>query len=59
MLLALGNRQAIEVRTDAALEDRIAVITKMMRRDRAAHVSRVRFDEGHALLGGDVLQDDL
>ena len=59
MLLALGDRQAIEVRTDAALEDRIAVVAEMMRRDRAAHAVGMRLDEGHAFAGGDVLQHDL
>ena len=59
VLLALGDRQAIEVRTDAALEDRIAVVAEMMRRDRAADAIRIRLDEGHALPGRDVLQHDL
>ena len=59
MLLALGDRQAIEVRTDAALEDRIAVVAEMMRRDRAAQPARIGLDELHALAGRDVLQHDL
>src|SRR5581483_7886561 len=51
MLLALGDRQAIEVRTDAALEDRIAVEHQVVRRDRAANALALRLDESHALLG--------
>src|SRR4051812_14808255 len=58
MLLALGDRQAIEVRTDAALEDRVAIVAEMMRRDRTTHAAGVGFDEGHALFRGDVLQHD-
>ena len=59
MLLALGDRQAIEVRTDAALEDRVAVVAEMMRRDRAAEPPGMRLDEGHALARRDVLEHDL
>ena len=59
MLLALGDRQAIEVRTDAALEDGIAVVAQVMRRDRAAHARADGLDEGHAFAGRDVLQHDL
>ena len=45
VLLALGDRQAIEVRTDAALEDRIAVVAEVMRRDRAAQPAGIGLDE--------------
>src|SRR5207237_7457790 len=46
MCLALGDRQAIEMRPDAALKDRIAVDDQMMRGDRRRHIGSAILDIG-------------
>ena len=59
MALALGDRQAIEMRPQAALEHGGAVDDKMMRRDGAGNARRMGADEIRRLRRGDVLDHDL
>ena len=59
MMFALGHRQAIEMRPQAALENRGAIDHQMMRRDRSGHARGVRPDDRSRLLRSDVLDDDL
>ena len=58
MRLALGDRQAIEMRPDAALKDRIAVDDQMMRGDRRRQIEAAILDIADRLLGRDVLEHD-
>src|SRR6185437_12561240 len=57
--LALGHRQAIHVRPEAAGEERIAVDHQMMRGDGGGQVAPGASDEIGGLPGGDVLEHDL
>ena len=59
MPLALGDRQAIGVRPDAAREDRVAVDDQVLRRDRRGDVRAGCLDEIHGLGRGDMLEHDL
>ena len=59
VLFALSDRQAIEVRADAAFEHGVAVDGEMVRRDGGGDIGRRSFDERHGLGGGDVFEDDL
>ncbi|CAM2144453.1 hypothetical protein PT2222_160049 [Paraburkholderia tropica] len=49
MRLALEDRQTVIVRTDAALENRVAVVEQMVRRDRRAEQA------GRGVIGADVI----
>ena len=58
VLLALGDRQAVEMRADAAGEDGVAVDDQMMRGDRRREIRRRSATYCDRLLGGDVLEHD-
>ena len=57
MTFALEHRQAVIVRTHTALEDRVAVIEQMMRRDGCAHIATGAAHKGCRICRGDVLKD--
>ena len=59
MTFALGDRQAVKMRPQAALKHRRAIDDEMMRRDRAGHARRMSADDVGRLGGGDVLDHDL
>ena len=59
MMLALGDRQAIEMRPQAALEQRRPVDHEMMRRDRAGDARRMGAHDIDRLRRRDVLDHDL
>ena len=59
MLLALGDRQAIEVRADAALEHGVAIVVEVMRCDRCRERRWAFSDEIRRLFRRDVLKHDL
>ena len=56
MHLALGDRQAVEVRPDAALEHGIAVDGQMVRRDRGGEVGAGGVDECNRFGRRDMLE---
>ena len=56
MFLALGDRQAIKMRADAAGEHGVAIDMQMMRRDRRADIGAGRVDEIHRIGGRDVFE---
>src|SRR5579864_3138317 len=58
VLLALGNRQAVEMGTNAALEDGVSVDDQMMRGDRRREVFFGFADIGGGLFRSDVLEHD-
>ena len=58
VLLALGDRQAVVVRPDAAREDVVAVDDEVVRRDRGRDVGAARADVVGAFAGRDVLHHD-
>jgi hypothetical protein len=58
VLFALGDRQAIEVRADAALEDRIAIDRQVVRRDRRGEIGAARGNVIDRLRRRDVLKND-
>ena len=57
--LALGDGQAISVRADAALEDRIAIEHHVVRRDGGGDRRAGALDEGDRLSRRDMFEDDL
>ena len=59
MLLALQNRQAVIVRTNASRENRIAVEQQMLRGDGGAGIRIAGSHVLRGLPGGDVLEHDL
>ena len=59
MVLALGDRQAIEMRPQPALKDRGPVDDEMMRRNRSRDAGRMRAYDLDRFPGRDVLDDDL
>ncbi len=56
---ALQHGQAVVVRTDAALEDRVAVHQQVLRRDRRGDAGPRGADEFHGCRCRNVLEDDL
>ena len=58
IVLALEHRQAVVVRPDAALEDRIAIQQQVLRRDRRADAAARALDELHGFARRDVLEHD-
>ena len=58
IVFALQHRQAVVVRTDAALEDRIAIQQQVLRRDRRADAAARALDELHGLARRHVLEHD-
>src|SRR5439155_6312329 len=57
--LTLGDRQAIHVRAETALEDGVAIDDEVMRGDGGSNGPRGSADEIDGILGGDVLEHDL
>ena len=57
--LALEYRQAIEVRPDAAQENRISIVQQMLRRDRRGNAGSRRLDEFHCAGRRDVFEHHL
>lgn len=58
MGFGLEHRQTVVVRTDAALEEGVAVEQQVMGRDGGGDPIRGVLDEAHGVAGGDVLDHD-
>ena len=58
MQFALENRQAIEVRVQAFVENDIAVVQQVVRGHRCCNVGALRHDKVNGLLGSNVLHHD-
>src|SRR3546814_9543313 len=59
MGVALGDRQAVEVRPDPAHQHVVAVVQQVMRGNGCANVRRGFVDELHGITGGDVFEHHL
>ena len=58
MCLTLGDRQAVEVRADAPLENGVTINDEVMRSDRRREIFLGFADIGDGLLRRDVFEDD-